>query len=91
MEQGFNQKKKALRLESVWGSRCIDPRILDLDTSWRLAVSFKHRPLYLCKRGRFYQLGDRLGGPKSLSGLKGEVKILDITGTRTQTPRSSSQ
>jgi hypothetical protein len=25
----------ALRYEEVWGSGCIDPRILDLGTSWR--------------------------------------------------------
>jgi hypothetical protein len=26
---------KALRHEDVWGSGCIDPRFLDLGTSWR--------------------------------------------------------
>jgi hypothetical protein len=31
-----------------------------------------------------------LGGPQSQSGRFGEVKILDPTGTRTPTPRSSS-
>jgi hypothetical protein len=31
-----------------------------------------------------------LGGPQSRSGRFGEEKILDPTGTRTPTPRSSS-
>jgi hypothetical protein len=33
---------------------------------------------------------DRLGGPQSRSARRGEEKILDPTGTRTVTPRSSS-
>jgi hypothetical protein len=36
-----------------------------------------------------YPLDGRLGGPKSRSGRYGEKKILDPTGTRTPTPRSS--
>jgi hypothetical protein len=28
------------------GNGCIDPRFLDLDTSWRRMVSFTPRPLY---------------------------------------------
>jgi hypothetical protein len=37
---------KAPRHEDVWGSGCIDPRFLDLGTSWRWVVSFTPRPLY---------------------------------------------
>jgi hypothetical protein len=37
-----------------------------------------------------YPLDRRLGGPQSRSGRPGEQKILDPTGTRTPTPRSSS-
>jgi hypothetical protein len=35
-------------------------------------------------------LDRRLGGPQSRSGRSGEEKILEPTGTRTPTPRSSS-
>jgi hypothetical protein len=35
-------------------------------------------------------LNRRLGGPQSRFGRYGEVKIVDPTGTRTPTPRSSS-
>jgi hypothetical protein len=43
------------------------------------------QPIY--SRGRIpqYPLDRRLGGPKSQSGRYGEVKILDLTGTRTPT------
>jgi hypothetical protein len=41
------------------------------------------------KRPR-YSLDRGLGGPQSRSGRRGEEKILDPTGTRTPTPRSSS-
>jgi hypothetical protein len=37
-----------------------------------------------------YLLDWRLGWPQSRSGRDGEEKILDPTGTRTPTPRSSS-
>jgi hypothetical protein len=43
------------------------------------------QPLY-----RRYALDRRLGGPQSRSGQFGEEKILDPTGIRTPTPRSSS-
>jgi hypothetical protein len=33
-----------LRHEGIWGSGCIDPRILDLNTSWRWMVSLTPRP-----------------------------------------------
>jgi hypothetical protein len=33
-----------LRHEGVWRSECIDPHVLDLDTSWRWVVSFTPRP-----------------------------------------------
>jgi hypothetical protein len=36
----------ALRNEDVWGSGCIYPHFLDLDTSWRWVVSFTPLPLY---------------------------------------------
>jgi hypothetical protein len=37
-----------------------------------------------------YPLDRRLVGPQSRSGRRGEEEILDPTGTRTPTPRSSS-
>jgi hypothetical protein len=53
-------------------------------------VSFTLRPLYLRGKSPRYLLNRRLGGPQSRSGRDGEVKILDSSGTRTPTPRSSS-
>jgi hypothetical protein len=42
---------KALRHENVWGGGgSIDPRFLDLDTSWKWVVNSTPRPLY--PRGR---------------------------------------
>jgi hypothetical protein len=32
---GIKRLKLSLCHEDVWGSGCIDPRILDLDISWR--------------------------------------------------------
>jgi hypothetical protein len=80
----------ALRREGVWGSWCIDPCFLHLGTSWRWVVSFT--PLPLNPRGKRprYSLDRRLGEPRSRSKWYGEVNILDATGTRTPTARSSS-
>jgi hypothetical protein len=79
----------ALRHEGVWGSGSIDPRFLDLGISWIWVVSFT--PLLLYPRGKSsrYPLDRRLGVPQSQYGRYGESKILDPTGTRTLTPRSS--
>jgi hypothetical protein len=41
----------ALRHEDVWGSGCIDPHFLDLDTIWRWVVSFTPLPLHPRARG----------------------------------------
>jgi hypothetical protein len=50
-----------------------------------------HGPAALPRgESRRYQLDRRLGGPQSRSGRRGEEKILEPTGTRTPTPRSSS-
>jgi hypothetical protein len=81
---------EALRHEDVWGSRCTDPPFLDLGTSWRWVVSFTLRSLYQRGKSPRYPLDRRQGGPKSLSGWHGEMEILDLIGTRTPTPRSSS-
>jgi hypothetical protein len=80
----------ALRHEGLWESDCIDPRFLDLGTSWRWGVSFTPRPLYPRRKSPRYPLDRRLGGPQSRSGRRGEDKILVPTGTRTPTPWSSS-
>jgi hypothetical protein len=37
---------KALRHEDLWETGCIDPRFLDLGTSWRWVISFTPRLLY---------------------------------------------
>jgi hypothetical protein len=41
---------QAQRHEGVWGSGYINPRVLDLGTSWRWVVSFTPRPLYRGER-----------------------------------------
>jgi hypothetical protein len=72
----------------TWESGCIDPRFLDLGSSWRWVVGFTLLPLYPRGKSHLYPLDRRLGGPQSLSGRYGEVKILDPTGIQTPTPRS---
>jgi hypothetical protein len=66
------------------GSGCIDPRFLDLGTSWSVA-SFTPWPLYPSRKGPRDALYRRLGGPQSRCGRRGEEKILYLTGTRTTT------
>jgi hypothetical protein len=56
----------AQRHEGLWESRCIDPRILDLGTSW-CVVSFTPRRL-----NPWYPLDKRLGGPQNRSGRRRE-------------------
>jgi hypothetical protein len=80
----------ALLYEEVWGSECMDPRFLYLGTSWRWVVSFNHLPPYTREKEHLYLLVRMLGGPQNRSQRYGEVKILDPTGTRTPTRRSSS-
>jgi hypothetical protein len=96
---GFHGKKvklslclanQALRHEDVSGSGCIDPHSLDLGTSCRWVGGFTPLPLYPRGKSPRYPLDRRLSGPQSLSGQRGEEKVLDPTGTRTPTPWSSS-
>jgi hypothetical protein len=76
-------KGEALRHGGVWVSGCIDPRFLDLGTSWRWVVSFTPRTLYLRRKSLRYPLEKRLGGPQNQSGQRREKKILDPAGSRT--------
>jgi hypothetical protein len=80
----------ALRHDGEWGSRCIDPHFLDLDTRWRWEVSFMPWPLYPRGKSPCYPLDRKLGGPQSWPGRHGEEKIIGSTGTRALNPRSSS-
>jgi hypothetical protein len=65
-------------------SWCIDPRFLDLGTSWRWTVNFALRPLYPRGKSPRYPLKKRLDRPQSRCGQRGEKKILHPTGTRTR-------
>jgi hypothetical protein len=47
------------RHQDVWGSECMDPYILDLDTSWMRVVSFTPRPLYPRGKSLRYKLDTR--------------------------------
>jgi hypothetical protein len=55
----------ALSHEGVWGSGCTYPHFLDIGTSWKWAVSFTPRPLYLRGKNPRYPLDRRLGGPRT--------------------------
>jgi hypothetical protein len=79
----------ALRHEDICVSGCIDPRFLDITTSWRWAVSFTPQPLSPRWKSLRYPLDGGLGMPQKRFGRHGEEKILDPTGTRTPTPQSS--
>jgi hypothetical protein len=57
----------------------------------RSATATGPRPLYPRGKSPQYPLDRRLGGPQSRSERRGEEKILDPTGVRTPTPRSSSR
>jgi hypothetical protein len=68
------------------GKGCTDPRIIDVDFSWRRLVSFTHRPLYLDWKTfslSFYPWGMRLDGSQNRSGWYGEEKNLTPIGIRT--------
>jgi hypothetical protein len=76
-------KKKDKVVPAPWrrmGSGRIDPRFLDLGTSWRWVVSFTPRPLYPRGKSPRYPFERRLGGPQSQPGWRDEEKILDPTG-----------
>jgi hypothetical protein len=68
----------------------MDSRFIGLGTSWSSVASFTPLPLYPWRQSRLYPLDKRLSGPQSRSGLCGEVKTFDPTGTRIPTPLSSN-
>jgi hypothetical protein len=61
-------------MKAYWGSGSIVPRILDLGTRWRWAVSLTDRPLYPQGESQWYPLDKRLGGPQNQCGHAGEEK-----------------
>jgi hypothetical protein len=69
-------------MKAYWRSGCTAPRILDLGTRRRWAVSFTPRPLYPQGKNLLYPLDRRLDGTQSRSGLGGE-KFPAPAGTRT--------
>jgi hypothetical protein len=74
---------QSLRHEDVWGSECIDPRILDLGTSWTRVVSFTPRPLYPQGKSPRHPLNRRRNGPQRRSGRCRDEKDLAPTGIQT--------
>jgi hypothetical protein len=68
----------------------MDPRILDVDTTWRWVVSFTARTLYLRDKSPRYPLNRRLGEPQNWSRRHETKKNLTRIGTRTPTLRPSS-
>jgi hypothetical protein len=71
------------------GSVNIEPHFLDHDNNWKWAISFTAMPLYPRGKNSRYPLVWRSGGPLCRSG-QDKVKILDLTRSRTSTPRSSN-
>jgi hypothetical protein len=69
----------ALRHEDIWRSRCIDPRICDLGTSWDALPPGKEPP----PRGPFDR---RQVGTQNRSARRGEEKKFAYIGTWTSTP-----
>jgi hypothetical protein len=59
---------------------------INLDTIWRLAISFTLRPLYPTTKEPRYLLNRRLGGPQSQSRRCGKAKISATPGIE---PRQS--
>jgi hypothetical protein len=69
----------------------IDPRFLDLVTSWRWVVSFTPWPVYPRVKSPWNPLDRGLGGPQSRFGQIGEQKIRYPAGARTPAPPRCSQ
>jgi hypothetical protein len=78
-------KHHAMKAYGEW--MYIDPHFTDLGTSWRWVVNFIPRPLYPRGKGPRYPLDSY---PEPVWKIWRRKKILDTTGTRTPTPRSSS-
>jgi hypothetical protein len=65
-------------------------RFLNLCTGGKWVISLTARPLYPRGKSPRYPLLMRLSGIRNWCGPRGEITILDPTGTRTQTTRPSS-
>jgi hypothetical protein len=76
------------------GSGCIDPRFLDLGTSWKWVTSFTPRLRYPRGNSPLYPLGWRLGWPQSRSGQLEKRNLLILLGLELgplhRPPRSQS-
>jgi hypothetical protein len=68
----------------------MNPCFLDLGTSLRCVIGFTLWPLNPRGECTRFSLDRRLGEPQRRSGRRGEQKSFDSSGTRTQTPRTSS-
>jgi hypothetical protein len=82
-----SRKGIALRHDDVWGSGCIDPRILDLGTSWRWVITFTPQLLYSRGKSLWYTSDRRLDGPQNRSGWRREEKNIAPNGTRAPSTR----
>jgi hypothetical protein len=70
----------ALCHEDVRESGCIDPRFLDLGTSWRWVAIFTPQPLYPRRNRLPVPIGYEAGRPQSWFGRRGEGEILMLPG-----------
>lgn len=61
--------------EDEWGSGCIDPRCLDIGTSWRRVVNVTSQSLYLR-----YSVYRRLFGPRAGFDDMKKRELLDLSG-----------
>jgi hypothetical protein len=95
MDIGNMQSKVKLSLCLIkhyvmkWGSGCIDPRILDLGTSWRLVVSFIPRPPYPRESAPgTHWIGGWVGPRTALDDVK-KRKFLTLSGLELVQPVTS--
>jgi hypothetical protein len=71
---------KHYTFKTYGGSGCIDPRFLDLGTSWRWVVSFTLLPFYPWGNSLRYPWHRRLGGPQIRYGQYVQCHFLTFQG-----------
>jgi hypothetical protein len=88
--RGLWRSSPLQNIQSQQNSCAASLMFLHLCTSWRWLVSFTPLPLRPRGMKTWYPLDRSLGGPQIRAGRYAEVNILDPTGIRTWTFRSSS-
>jgi hypothetical protein len=71
-------------MKKYGGSGCLDPRFLDLDTSWRWVVSFTPRSLYPWERAPSTRWIGGWVGPRASLDYTKKRKFLTLPGLKLQ-------